>query len=55
MTASPVATSSTVLAVDALVVMERNSKKSVTVLPVVDDEVVVGMLRMHDLVQAGLA
>jgi hypothetical protein len=25
------------------------------VLPVVDDEVVVGMLRMHDLVQAGLA
>ena len=55
MTASPVTTSSTVLAVDALVVMERNSKKSVTVLPVVDDEVVVGMLRMHDLVQAGLA
>jgi len=55
MTASPMTTSSMVLAVDALASMERNSKKSVTVLPVVDDEVVVGMLRMHDLVQAGLA
>jgi CBS domain-containing protein len=35
--------------------MERNAKKAITVLPVIDDENVVGMLRMHDLVQAGLS
>ncbi len=55
MTSSPVTTSSSVLAAEALALMERNSKKAVTVLPVVDNEHVVGMLRMHDLVQAGLA
>ena len=34
--------------------MERNQKKAITVLPVVDAGTVVGMLRMHDLVQARL-
>ena len=54
MTESPITTSTGVLAVDALVLMERNQKKSITVLPVVDAGTVVGMLRMHDLVQARL-
>lgn len=55
MTIQPICTSPEVLAVDALEVMERNSRKAVTVLPVVECEKVVGMLRMHDLVQAGLS
>jgi CBS domain-containing protein len=42
-------------AIEALTLMERNAKKAITVLPVIDDENVVGMLRMHDLVQAGLS
>ena len=54
MTESPITTSTGVLAVDALVLMERNQKKAITVLPVVDAGTVVGMLRMHDLVQARL-
>ncbi len=54
MTESPITTSSEMLAVDALELMERNQKKAITVLPVVDAGTVVGMLRMHDLVQARL-
>lgn len=55
MTASPISVDSSVAAVEALTLMERNVRKSITVLPVVDAGVVVGMLRMHDLVQAGLS
>jgi arabinose-5-phosphate isomerase len=44
-----------VLAIDAMKRMERNNKKAVSVLPVVGvDGKVVGVLRLHDLVQAGL-
>jgi len=55
MTASPISVGSSVAAVEALTLMERNARKAITVLPVVDSGVVVGMLRMHDLVQAGLS
>ena len=55
MTAAPISVQSHVAAVEALTLMERNAKKSITVLPVVDAGTVVGMLRMHDLVQAGLS
>jgi arabinose-5-phosphate isomerase len=55
MTASPITVTSSTAAVEALTLMERNARKAITVLPVVDDNTVVGMLRMHDLVQAGLS
>lgn len=55
MTATPIFVSSGVPAIEALTLMERNAKKAITVLPVIDDENVVGMLRMHDLIQAGLS
>ena len=55
MTASPITVASSAAAVEALTLMERNARKAITVLPVVDASVVVGMLRMHDLVQAGLS
>ena len=55
MTASPITITSSAAAVEALTLMERNARKAITVLPVVDAGVVVGMLRMHDLVQAGLS
>ena len=55
MTATPISVQSHVAAVEALTLMERNARKSISVLPVVDAGTVVGMLRMHDLVQAGLS
>lgn len=43
------------LAWEALTLMQRNPKKYITVLPVVsEDHVVVGILRMHDIIQAGI-
>lgn len=54
MTSAPISVSSGTLAVEALTLMERNARKAISVLPVIDAEKVVGMLRMHDLVQAGL-
>lgn len=55
MTSAPISVSSGTPAIEALTLMERNAKKAITVLPVIDAEKVVGMLRMHDLVQAGLS
>ena len=55
MTTSPIAVASGMPAIEALTLMERNAKKAITVLPVIDEARVVGMLRMHDLVQAGLS
>ena len=55
MTTAPIAVASGMPAIEALTLMERNAKKAITVLPVIDEAKVVGMLRMHDLVQAGLS
>ena len=55
MTTNPISVSAGVPAIEALTLMERNTKKAITVLPVIDGENVVGMVRMHDLVQAGLS
>ncbi|MDP8219998.1 MAG: KpsF/GutQ family sugar-phosphate isomerase [Candidatus Stygibacter frigidus] len=52
MTPSPATISSEKLAVDALYLMEE---KKITVLPVVDGSLVpVGIIHMHDLIQAGV-
>jgi arabinose-5-phosphate isomerase len=43
------------LAWDALKIMQRDPKQFVMVLPVLDKSKVVGILRMHDIVQAGIS
>ncbi len=54
MTCNPVCVSPTDKAIDALLLME-NRPSQIMILPVVDSEGrCVGMLRLHDLVQAGL-
>ena len=56
MTADPITIEGTSLAIDALECMERNRRKAISVLPVVDgSQHMLGILRLHDLVQAGLA
>jgi arabinose-5-phosphate isomerase len=44
------------LAAEALALMERNPHKAISVLPVVESDhsqQLLGLLRLHDLVQAG--
>lgn len=56
MTTHPLIISPSCLAIKALELMERNPRKSISVLPVVDDnQRMIGLLRLHDLVKAGLA
>jgi arabinose-5-phosphate isomerase len=56
MTADPITVPATTLAIEAIERMERNRRKAIGVLPVVDGEQrMQGLLRLHDLVQAGLA
>lgn len=43
------------LAWDALKIMQKDPKKFVMVLPVVENGKAVGLLRMHDIVQAGIS
>jgi arabinose-5-phosphate isomerase len=55
MTSKPKTISSKALAWDALKLMESDQKHPVTVLPVVDDnQEVIGIVKLHDLIQAGL-
>ena len=55
MTADPITVPGTLMAVDAIQRMEQNRRKPISVLPVVDAENrLEGLLRLHDLVQAGL-
>ncbi|MFN9244145.1 MAG: SIS domain-containing protein [Cyanobacteriota bacterium] len=56
MTADPITVAGDILAIHALERMERNRRKAIGVLPVVEDGArMLGLLRLHDLVQAGLA
>ena len=56
MTVDPITVQDTTLAIEAIERMERNRRKAIGVLPVVDAEQRMrGLLRLHDLVQAGLA
>ena len=56
MTPDPITVAADRLAVEALRSMEHNRRKPIAVLPVVDDcGSFQGLLRLHDLVQAGLA
>ena len=55
MTAKALTIDKSMLAWDAMKIMQRDPKKFVMMLPVVDRGKVVGILRMHDLVQAGIS
>jgi len=55
MTHCAITTSKDTLAWEALKVMQKDPKKWITVLPVLEDKKVVGLLRMHDIIQAGIA
>ena len=56
MTADPITVQGNVLVVKALEQMEHNRRKPISVLPVVDQhKQLLGLLRLHDLIQAGLA
>ena len=57
-TANPITVAPYTLAITALELMEQNQRKPVTVLPVIDRATpescqLLGLLRLHDLVQAG--
>jgi arabinose-5-phosphate isomerase len=56
MTADPITVPADTLAITALERMERNRRKAIAVLPVLDEAgEMAGLLRLHDLVRAGLA
>ena len=55
MTKNPITINDKELAIDAISLMEHNIKKPISVLPVINDlQKMVGILRLHDLVQAGI-
>jgi arabinose-5-phosphate isomerase len=55
MTASPKTIPSAALAWDAMKLMEEDPTRLITVLPVIDQGLLVGLLRMHDILQAKLS
>ena len=54
MTLSPLSTQPERLAIEAMRQMEADPARLITVLPVLEGERVIGLLRMHDIIQAGL-
>jgi arabinose-5-phosphate isomerase len=54
MTKDPKRISPQKLAFDAMQYMEEDQKRPITVLPVLDGDAVVGVIKMHDLLQAGI-
>ena len=53
MTSDPITTNPDSLAYEALKLMEKNRKKPISILPVMDKNKVVGFLTLHSLIQAG--
>lgn len=54
MTKNPKTIEGNILAFDAMQLMEKDPKRLITVLPVLEKGKVAGILRMHDILQAGL-
>jgi len=52
MTISPILINKNALAIDAMKQME--DKKQITIIPVVENKKIIGLIRMHDIVQIGL-
>jgi len=55
MTKSALTVPKHILAWDALKIMQKDPKRWITSLPVIDEGRVIGLLRMHDIVQAGIS
>ena len=56
MTNDPIVINKDLLAIEALNIMENNRRKPISVLPVLDEQSkFIGLLRLHDLVKAGLS
>jgi arabinose-5-phosphate isomerase len=55
MTAAPLTVSSHLLVYEAMGKMEADPTRLVTALPVVENGELIGLLRMHDIVQAGMS
>ncbi|HEX4839507.1 MAG TPA: KpsF/GutQ family sugar-phosphate isomerase [Rhabdochlamydiaceae bacterium] len=55
MTRRPISTQVDVLAWDALKLMQKDPKRWIMVLPVLEKEKVVGLIRMHDIIHTGIA
>ncbi len=55
MTRTPISIKSDILAWDALKLMQKDPKRWIMVLPVVEDCQVVGLVRMHDIIHAGVS
>jgi len=54
MTTTPRTVEAATLAYEAMKSMEQNQKGAITCMPVLQDAVVVGLIRLHDIVQSGL-
>lgn len=54
MTRAAIRVPQNILAWEAAKIMQKDPKKWILVVPVVEDDTVVGVVRMHDIVQAGL-
>lgn len=55
MTVSAVTIPKNILAWDALKIMQKDPKRWITSVPVLEEGRVIGLLRMHDIVQAGIS
>ncbi len=54
MTQTPLTIEKTTLAWEALKLMQKNPKKWITMLPVLEQKKLVGLIRMHDIIHAGI-
>lgn len=54
MTKTARSTTSDILAFDAMKQMESDQKHPITVLPVLEGKKVVGLIKMHDILQSGV-